>query len=347
MAHELDTLANGDAAMFSVRETPWHSLGTVLSEAPSLHKAMELAGLNFGVELRELRAWNEDGIAELTVPNHYAIVRADRNEVLSVVGGRYEPLQNEDAFRVLEPLLDSGVARLETGGTLRGGRDVWLQVRFNIDDPVVREVFADEVVPMGLLSNNHTGGRPVILQETPIRVVCANTLGAAHTGKRKGRYMTVRHTAAVGTRVIEAAEALWRGLSERYVSIAKQYKALKATTLKNEDFKRLVLDTVAPLPQKPKAGEEPGKMYAAMLERAEGKRNRLLKLWRDGRGHTGNDSAWEAYNAVAESVDHDVEMWGTRKRERLYALSHGSLLDTKDEALRRLLAYAERKNGAN
>ncbi|CAN5654802.1 hypothetical protein BH23GEM5_BH23GEM5_03150 [soil metagenome] len=49
-------------------------------------------------------------------------------------------------------------------------------VRFNLDSPLVREVFADEVIPFGLISNNHAGQRKVVVQESPIRVVCANTL---------------------------------------------------------------------------------------------------------------------------------------------------------------------------
>ncbi|MGH7500750.1 MAG: hypothetical protein ACREL7_03235 [Longimicrobiales bacterium] len=32
---------------------------------------------------------------------------------------------------------------------LRSGRDVWMLVRFNVNSPIVREVFADELVPFG------------------------------------------------------------------------------------------------------------------------------------------------------------------------------------------------------
>jgi hypothetical protein len=45
MAHELDRLADGTGAMFSVRDTPWHREGTLLTEAPSLERALELGGL--------------------------------------------------------------------------------------------------------------------------------------------------------------------------------------------------------------------------------------------------------------------------------------------------------------
>lgn len=104
---------------------------------------------------------------------------------------------------MLEPLLDAGLASLETGGSLRDGRDVWMLVRFNIDSPIVREVFADGLIPFGLVSNNHTGQRKVIVQETPVRVVCANTLELALS--RRERALSVRHTISVEARTAEAA----------------------------------------------------------------------------------------------------------------------------------------------
>lgn len=47
MAHEIEN-------MFSVRETPWHRLGTVLSEPPTTREAIVAAGLDWDVELRAM-----------------------------------------------------------------------------------------------------------------------------------------------------------------------------------------------------------------------------------------------------------------------------------------------------
>ena len=33
--------------MFSVRETPWHSLGRIVMDAPASREALELAGLDW------------------------------------------------------------------------------------------------------------------------------------------------------------------------------------------------------------------------------------------------------------------------------------------------------------
>ena len=40
--------------MFSVRETPWHGLGRIVMDAPASREALELAGLDWQVESRNI-----------------------------------------------------------------------------------------------------------------------------------------------------------------------------------------------------------------------------------------------------------------------------------------------------
>ena len=40
--------------MFSVRETPWHGLGRIVMDAPASREALELAGLDWKVESRNI-----------------------------------------------------------------------------------------------------------------------------------------------------------------------------------------------------------------------------------------------------------------------------------------------------
>lgn len=342
MAHELDIRANGTAAMFSVKETPWHELGTVLSSAPTMREAMELGGLNFDVELQPMKAIIEigAGMVEVDVPENFAVVRMDRREVLGVVGPSYHVLQNADAFRVLEPLVDSGLATIETGGTLRAGRDVWMQTKFNLSSPKVREILKDEVQPYALISNNHNGARKVTLQETPVRTVCANTLGFAL--RDLSRAIQVRHTANVKVRTVDAAAELFANITKRYEVIADQYAALKNTILSESLFARLVLDVAAPLPDASKVKERKDNIAKAAFEKAtakaQEKRDRLTYLWTNGDGHEGDASAWEAYNAATQSLDHDAAMWGAKNR--LESLFDGNLSTVKQQVIESLVGFA-------
>jgi phage/plasmid-like protein (TIGR03299 family) len=331
MAHELDTITGTEqAATFSVIETPWHKLGTVLAEAPSFNKALELGGLKFDVEKRPLTTTfeiREGETIDVEVPENYAVVRTDRanrDGVLGVVGSSYKVLQNVDAFRVLEPLVDRGVAKIETGGALRGGRDVWMMVRFNIDDAKVAKALGDEVVPFGLISNNHNGSRQVTLQQTPIRVVCANTLAMAHA--RAGG-IKVRHTTNVEGRTVKAAEELFANLVESYREIGDQFITLRKAILTKKQFEKAVLDVLAPLPDATKVNVRKDNIAKAAFEkataRAESKRDRLTTLWTDGDGHSGNLSAWEAVNGAIQSLDHDVDFW--KADNRLESLFDGTI----------------------
>lgn len=341
MAHELDSRADGSGAVFSVRETPWHREGTVLRDAPSLEEALRLGGLDFDVEVRPLFVRSEPvpGVPIFTYDpagNAAATVRTDRGSVLGIVTERYQPLQNRDAFGLLEPLLDAGLASLETGGALRGGRDVWMLVRFNVKSPIVREVFADEVIPFGLVSNNHSGQRKVMIQETPVRVVCANTLSLALSDR--SRALGVRHTASVEAKTVEAARQLWSGLVERYESAARQYQALKARHMDTALFRRLVLDVASPLPPNLAGGSLTPRQEGAR-RRVVARRLRISELWTGGTGHSGDRSMWEAYNAIAESIDHDADLWRVRG-PRTGALLDGRLREIKSRVLATLVNAA-------
>jgi hypothetical protein len=82
-------------------------------------------------------------------------------------------------------------------------------------------------------------------------------------------------------------------------------------------------------------------MAAAVVDRFERKRARLRDLWASGRGHTGEPTAWFAYNAVAEALDHDRELWPTRAGcWRTAQLLTGSYGETKAAVLDRLTEFA-------
>jgi phage/plasmid-like protein (TIGR03299 family) len=359
MSHELDTKADGVAAYFG-RQVAWHELGIVMDVAVSVEQALELSGANFDVALAPLftrrtvtveadlpeAGDSYDTFDEVT--GYKATVRTDRDEILGCVRSRYTPLQNKDAFGILEPLVADGLATIETAGVLRGGRDVWMLVRFDIEDPIVKEVFdnrGDKVVPYGLISNNHAGQRQVQLQETPIRVVCANTLGMAQSSfrglQKGGKAYAVRHTLTVEAKTTEAARALFGDLIGRYRQTALQYELLRRTHLDTALFRKLVLDIAAPIPKRLDKSKLV-KREETSLEQITARRNRLVELWGFGDGNKGEQTAWEAYNAVTQSVDHDIEAWKARGGAvgRAQSLFDGRLSTVKQDVLDSLVTFS-------
>ena len=59
-----------------------------------------------------------------------AKLREDTTEVLGIVSGEYEVVDNRDAFRFLDALIGSEL-HFETAGSLWGGRRVWCLARLS------------------------------------------------------------------------------------------------------------------------------------------------------------------------------------------------------------------------
>ena len=193
--------------MFSVRETPWHGLGRIIMDAPASREALELAGLDWQLESRNIYS----GTGAM-IPGYRANVRSTDDAVLGVVSDRYRIVQNEEAFQFTDDLLGEGVT-YETAGSLQGGKKVWMLARL----PRKYLIAGDQVEPYLVIFNSHDGSSGVKVAMTPIRVVCQNTLNLAlNTAKRS---WTARHTENVLLRVQDARETLQLDSNKLYENI--------------------------------------------------------------------------------------------------------------------------------
>lgn len=147
--------------MFSVREKPWHGLGTVVAEALSSKEALLAAGLNWNVEQEPI--YTE---AKEPIEGYRVNIRDTDRKVLGVVSDRYKVIQNSEAFAFTDELLGEGVG-YETAGALQEGRKVWLLARM----PHEYIITGERITPYLLFSNTHDGTGAVKVALTPIRVV--------------------------------------------------------------------------------------------------------------------------------------------------------------------------------
>ena len=189
--------------MFSVREKPWHGLGTIVADALTSAEALKEAGLDWQVYQQPI--FTNFG----NVINGYrANVRSTDNKVLGVVSDRYRVVQNEEAFEFTDGLLGEGV-RYETAGSLQGGRKIWLLARLPRDYVMA----GDKISSFLVFSNTHDGSGAVKVAITPVRVVCNNTLNLAlNTANRS---FSMIHTGDIKGKVKMAREALF--MAEEYM----------------------------------------------------------------------------------------------------------------------------------
>jgi uncharacterized protein DUF932 len=134
-------------------EPAWHRLGTVVQQAQTSTEAIQLAGLDWTVNKRNIAAALPDG-AWQPVDGQYAMIRSDTNAALGVVGEWYRPFQNADAFALMDNIVGEKLALFETAGSLKGGKRVWMMARLPRE---VRAAGEDVIHPYVLLTNTHDG----------------------------------------------------------------------------------------------------------------------------------------------------------------------------------------------
>ncbi len=162
-------MADNVESMFSVREKPWHGLGTVVSETLTSAEALKEAGLEWRVYQQPIFT-NFGKVIE----GYRANVRSTDDKVLGVVSDRYKVVQNDEAFEFTDELLGEGV-RYETADSLQGGRKIWLLAKL----PEMYVMAGDRVSSYLVFSNTHDGSGAVRAAITPVRVVCNKTLNLA------------------------------------------------------------------------------------------------------------------------------------------------------------------------
>lgn len=284
--------------MFSVREKPWHGLGTIVLEAPASADALRLAGLDWKVVQEPV--CTETG--EL-IEGYKANIRDKDRRVLGVVSDRYKVVQNTDAFSFTDELLGKGV-RYETAGSLQEGRKVWLLARL----PREYIIAGERISPYLVFSNTHDGSGSVKVAVTPVRVVCNNTLNLAlDTAKRS---FSMIHTGNIQDKIQEAKDTLF--MAEEYMGCLgiefERLRRQKMTDGQVEEYIELLL----PMENDPTPMQEKNIIRLRKdMERRYYKAPDLQKV--------GNN-AYRFLNAVSDFATHSDPLRRTANyRENLFA----------------------------
>jgi len=305
--------------MFSVRETPWHKLGTVLENPPTIQEAIELSGLNWPVELKPLFLGNG------TLVTHKAVVRGDSGNVLGIVGPRYTPLQNAEAFDWFNAFVENGEVSLETAGSLDEGRRIWVMARIARDPSVI--VPNDEILKYLMLSNSHDGTLAIRVGYTPIRIVCANTLAMAHSSNAS-KLIRVRHTASSKV-ALDKLKDIMNLVDREFEATAEQFRFLASKTFNQKDVREYVKAVLG----KGKVADED------LPTRTKNQLDDIIGLLEDENQRLNgvNGTYWAAYNAVNQYLNYDA---GRNDNNRMSSLWFGVNANTNKSALDLALEFA-------
>tara|TARA_A200000159_G_scaffold84673_1_gene78284 strand:- start:1640 stop:2662 length:1023 start_codon:yes stop_codon:yes gene_type:complete len=329
MAHNLAQTRNGQYMTAWAGDTPWHGLGTQAEALMTATEALKLGNLDWTVEKRPLYNRTELGEVEV-VENTFGVFRKQINEDGShswialnrgtAVGRVWKPFQNIEAVDFLDELVQTQEAKIEVVGALGRGEKVWVLAKLP-DSILINGV--DKIDQYILIVNSHDGSGSLKIFLTPVRVVCNNTLTMALQG-RKGGY-NIRHTGKLHDRLEQAREVL--GLvNTDFMEWGEMAQSLVEVKLTEDEMESYFIDSLN------------------LTFNDEGDlTTRSSNMLKTVKGLLGNEkntlngmegTAWAAYNALTEAVDHNFTRLANGKvsTKRMESALFGTYSRTKQKA---------------
>lgn len=214
-------------------------------------------------------------------------MRTDDFTVLSVVKGRYHVQQNDVVLDMAASINEVGDIEVETAGSLRGGRTVWVLAKLG-SDPRLDGLGIERYI---LVAKSHDGSSPITVIPTDVRVVCSNTMALARKGEA---LFKIRHTANASVRIEEAKAALG-AMYSAHDEMSDAILHMMDTTITNGKFEDIIKQLVGD----PEAANSPkGKTQAT---------NRAAQLrasWELSENDGIRGTAMGVVNAA-----NDVDLW--------------------------------------
>jgi phage/plasmid-like protein (TIGR03299 family) len=328
MAHEIES-----NKAFFVSKPAWHGLGTILTDAPTIEEAWTIAYPHtlFKMDLEAFTINDAGERVTLPLVNSKVIIRDDGTE-FNTVGNDFELVQPIEILEHFRPLLDTGHVKLEAGGSLRGGSQMWALAKINGADCDILP--GDQVKSYFLMYTGFDGSLRIGMSQTNTRVVCANTLAAAIGSGIDHKF---KHTKNVRTRMSGAIEQVksaladfhkdaeaYKYLAQKKMTETQQEVYIAKTLLNDTEFEGYMHDTLS----RERISEKKVTIVHNVLELLDTQRG--LEYIPAMRG-----TAWQAYNAVSEYVTHN---YGRTTDSRLNAQWFGESAKLNDRALELALA---------
>jgi len=259
----------------------------------SFRDALAEFDLNWQVGLRPIFTANAAG--ELCqIPGYRSVNRLDKDIPLSVVGGRYVPVQHDQLGDIVDGVVSGLGARYVNGGLFGDGERVFLQAEF--PDTIRVKGSTDDLVKKYLtFLSSHDSSLPAVLGGTNTRIVCQNTFMMAFKDAR--RDVRIRHTNNAQLRLEESKDVL-KAMLEYHNAVE-----LKVSQLANSKFSDAMmaeaLRKVFDVDMKTPLSDVPKKTINNMETVAEYFESGL------GIDSTNRGTGWAAYNAFTQYSNHD------------------------------------------
>ena len=322
MAHQVETMAYAG-------ETPWHGLGTRVSNDLSVDEMLEQSGLDWKVRAIPV-VGKADGIEIKS--DHKMLIRESDNKQLTMITDKWNPVQNQEAFDFFREFVDAGSMEMHTAGSLQGGRWVWVLAKISESF----ELFGGDKVDSYLLfSNPHIYGRGVEIRFTPTRVVCNNTLNLS-LGNATDNKVRLNHRSTFDAEMVKEALGI---ASEKMTKYKEMAQFLGSKTYKTENVAEYMKSVFPGYSKKDIAQPETlTEAQVASLGLSRNAKGALDILETQPGANYAPGTWWNAYNACTYMTVHVI---GKTQESRLTSAWYGLNKSVKVKALEKAVEYAE------
>ncbi len=242
------------------------------------------------------------------MPEQHVLMRSDTKAPLGIVSDRFKVVQPAQILEFFDTLSRNAGFKLETAGTMFGGRKFWALANIGDDCEIVP---GDKVGGYLLLATATDGSMATTGTFTTVRVVCNNTLTMA-LGATKNSQHKISHRSHFNA----ATMASNLGIAhEEFAHFRHAALRLANKSLRREQAERLTLQLMAPktlgdiahasADDISKVVESKGFQSIQALFEGQGKGSTL-----DGVAGT----QWGWLNAVTEYTDHHIRATSSENR---------------------------------
>lgn len=321
-------------------QVPWHGLGVPVSNDLTVCQMLEAAGLDWEVQkvptyfraMCEIEAAAPTGkIASIFRPTgkqykeveyptgKQALIRVTDNKILSTVSDTWNPCQNHEAFTIFEEFVDRNELEMHTAGSLRGGQLVWCLAKMKNEFVLFDD---DKTEQYLLLVNPHIFGKAIHIRNTPIRVVCNNTL-ALSLSQEVEVQANQSHRSMFDAEKMKEAIGIATIQLEKYEEMSrficsKRYEMTTVQEYFDEVFPNMSV----------KRGNEHSRNSGICMD----------LLHEQPGAEFGEGTWWQAFNAVTYLADH---VHGKDTETRMNSAWFGTNANRKITALNKAIEYAE------
>ncbi len=262
------------------------NLGKDVSKAKTAAECMEIAGLDYGLSLQKVFLQGlalVDGIPVIgkSVPDKFAVVRADTGEPIGLVGNQYKIIQNSRVFGFFDGLVEQGHAKFVRAYSTHSGAKV--NIVANLGDI---DVGGDHSQKRLTLRTSHDGSCRITGILEVYRLVCSNGLMAFS----KESSFAIKHTKSYSAKLVAAKQII--GIADQYYKwFSEQADKLTEIVVTPGHAIALIKKII------PAADEQD------VSTRTQNQRDTIYNLHHYGKGNHGK-TRWDFYNGVVEYVDH-------------------------------------------